>query len=203
MAEPWTVVGSTITYEDRWLKVRSDHCVTRAGAVVAPFHVLSYPDWLSVVAVTQERQVVLIREYRHGVGKIILGLPGGVLDPADASPEATARRELREETGHTGGTFTALSCNYANPANQDNMAHLFLALGVRETEPPSLDLGEEIEVVHEDLVAFMERFWRQEVSLQVSHTAAVYAASHAIMTGRDPEHADLRDELRAAFLRQH
>src|SRR4051794_21721596 len=134
MPKPWTVVGSTITYEDRWLKVRSDRCVTPAGAGLAPYHALSFPGWISVVAVTRERQIVLIREYRHGAGETILGLPGGGMEAGDLAPESAARRELREETGYTGGTFTELARNYANPANQDNMVHLFLAVGVRATD---------------------------------------------------------------------
>jgi 8-oxo-dGTP pyrophosphatase MutT (NUDIX family) len=177
MPEPWTVVGSRITYQDRWLKVRSDSCRTLAGQVIEPYHVLEYPTWINVVALTPAREIVLAREYRHGAGRVLTGLPSGAMDPADATPEQAARRELREETGYTEGEFFELACDFANPANQDNLVRSFLALDVRKTDAPSLDPGEDIEVIPERFDEFLGRFRRREFSLQVSHAAAVmYAA---------------------------
>src|SRR5262245_37070789 len=131
--EPWRVESSRVTYRDRWISVRSDRCVRADGRVIDPFHVLEYPDWLNVVAITPEGRLILTREYRHGAGAVLTALPAGTFNP-DEHPEQAARRELREETGYTGGRFVAMARSFANPANQTNTVHPFLALGVERTE---------------------------------------------------------------------
>ena len=75
MLKPWVVEDSRITYADRWLKVRTDRCVSPSGPVIDPFHVLEYPAWVNVVALTPDGEIVLVRQYRHGVQQILLELP--------------------------------------------------------------------------------------------------------------------------------
>ena len=124
------------------------------------------------------------------------------MDPGESHPEAAARRELEEETGYAGGTFLALSSSFANPANQTNRAWSFLALGVRSTGIRRLDPNEEIEVIVEDYVGFMARFWRGGVSIQVSHAAALHQAALELMKGSGPVEAEgIRRALRDEFTR--
>lgn len=142
MLEPWQVIGSTISYEDAWLKVQSDRCLTKTGRFIEPYRVLQYPTWVNVVALTSDAEIVLVRQYRHGVAKILTELPGGIMEPSDDSPEAAIRRELMEETGCTGGEFFQLGCTYANPANQNNVVWSFLAISVQPTQELTLDPNE-------------------------------------------------------------
>jgi len=96
---PWTVTASRMTFADRWLRVRTDHCLTAEGVEVSPYHVIEAADWSCIVALTGDLRLVLIREYRHARGMVIDGLPGGVAEASDSDAEAGARRELLEETG--------------------------------------------------------------------------------------------------------
>ncbi|MBX6314835.1 MAG: NUDIX hydrolase [Isosphaeraceae bacterium] len=196
MPEPWQVIGSRITYQDRWLRVRSDRCQAVDGRVIEPYHVLEYPDWLDIVALTPTHEIVLIREYRHGAGEVLTGLPAGMTEPGDSGPEQAARRELREETGYTGGRFYALPPSYANPAKQGNMIHPFLAVGVRQTDLPRPDPSEEIEVIREDFLGLVGRLWHQGVVFQASHLAALHQAIHFILGGSASGLDALRDRLR-------
>ena len=66
--QPWTVRSSRRVLHDRWISVRADDCVTAEGAEVSPFYVLEYPDWVNVVALDDENHVLLVRQYRHGLG---------------------------------------------------------------------------------------------------------------------------------------
>lgn len=192
---PWKVLESSVTYADKWLTVRSDRCLTANGDVVAPYHVLEYPPWVNVVALTKEGEIVLLREYRHGVREIVLGLPGGVVDEGDKSLQAAAERELLEETGYGNGRYVKLNSYYANPSNQDNVATAFLVTGVEYMAEPKPDVSEEMEVVLEDFSACMRRLALGEHMMQGLHVAAIHFAYQWILATDEDESRDLRKAL--------
>jgi len=107
--------------------------------------VLDVPAWVNVVALTRERRVVVVRQYRFGSGEITVEIPGGVIDLGE-EPEAAARRELVEETGYTAARWTALGPVEPNPAFQNNLCHHYLAEDARRTHALELDPGEDIVV---------------------------------------------------------
>ena len=143
----WTVSRSRIVFRDRWVSLRADDCITPSGVEVAPFYVLEYPDWVHVVAIDSDDHVVLVRQYRHGLGDTTLELPGGIMDASDGDPAATAARELVEETGYTAPSFRRLASLSPNPATHTNRLHVVLAEGARPTRQPTPEPDESITVV--------------------------------------------------------
>ena len=107
--------------------------------------VIDAPDWINVIPLTDDRQVVLVRQFRFGVERVTLEIPGGMCDPGEA-PEAAARRELAEETGYQARELRPLGSVEPNPAIQSNRCHTFLALGAFPAGPPRPDPGEELEL---------------------------------------------------------
>jgi 8-oxo-dGTP pyrophosphatase MutT (NUDIX family) len=114
---------------------------------VSPYYVLEYPDWVNVVAATPEGDVVLVRQYRHGIGRTLIELPCGVVEKDDDSPLEAARRELLEETGYEAETIVSSGVLSPNPATHNNSTHCFLATGCRRIGAPSVDEMERTEVV--------------------------------------------------------
>jgi len=201
MLEPWQVVGSTISYEDRWLKVQSDQCLTSTGKLIEPYHVLQYPTWVNVVALTADAEIILARQYRHGAKSILIELPGGAMELSDSSPEAAIRRELQEETGFTEGQWFHTGSTYANPANQNNSVQFFLAIDVQQSQVMNADDNEEIEVIHEGFVEFLRQIWNGTVQLQGLHVAAIHFSVHFILISQQPSLTTLRQCLRNELFR--
>lgn len=131
---------------DRWISVRADDCITASGAVVAPYYVLEYPDWVHIVALDRSDHLLLVRQYRHGLGRMSLELPGGIMDAADTDPVAAGMRELAEETGHGGGNCKLVASLSPNPATHTNRLHLILATDVEPRSPVTLDPTEDVQL---------------------------------------------------------
>ncbi len=110
------------------------------------FDVIETRDWVNVVPVTPDGQLVLIRQFRHGIGAVTLETPGGITDPEDPSPAYAAARELREETGYVSNQLEPLATVHPNPAIQTNRLHIFLARDARLEAAPAWDGTEEIAV---------------------------------------------------------
>jgi 8-oxo-dGTP pyrophosphatase MutT (NUDIX family) len=111
-----------------------------------PFYLLETADWTNIIPLTPENDVVLIRQFRPGIRAFTLEIPGGLVDPTDASPMEAARREMREETGYDSERIVFLGSVHPNPAILNNCCSTFLATDVHRTANQQLDSGEDIEV---------------------------------------------------------
>lgn len=183
---PWRVLESSMSYEDRWLRVRTDTCQTGQGRVIESYHVIENPEWVNILALTTTGQVITVREYRHGAGQILRGLPGGVVETWDQSPLAAMQRELLEETGYGGGQFFEIGHSYPNASNQNNILWSFLAINVVQSQNQRLDETENIEIVLQDFGDFSRQAWNGEIPLQALYLATLGLAEHFILRSKLP-----------------
>lgn len=140
----WRVTASRHIHKDRWISVRADDCVTDEGAVIAPYYVLEYRDWVEVVALDADNNVLLVKQYRHALGDISVELVAGGMDPGETDPLEAARRELLEETG-CAGVMALVGESRPNAASHANRTHIILARDVVRVAAPKNDPGERIE----------------------------------------------------------
>lgn len=142
---PWNTVARRTIVSDQWIHLRADDCVGDDGRPIAPYYVLEYGDWVSVLALDEADDAIVVEEYRHGAGVVALGTIGGGVEPGE-SPADAAARELLEETGFVSDDFIHLGATWANFGSHTNRVHHFLARGCRRTAEQSLDDSESIAV---------------------------------------------------------
>lgn len=172
----WRVLSSRTVLKDRWIDLRADACRTPGGEEISPYYVLSYPDWVHVVAITPAHELVLVEQYRHGAGGVFLELPGGMVDATEQDPTQSALRELEEETGYQASEIRLVSSLFPNPAIQSNRVHTYLAVGAEPTGTRKLDAGEEGMTVHRLPVREVVANLQRGILAQSLHVASLLLA---------------------------
>ncbi len=146
MVKDWEKLNSEEIANYRIFKMRRDVRRSPRTGAEHSFFVLQSPDWVNVVALTPENQVVLIHQFRHGTERVTLEIPGGMVDPHENDPAETARRELLEETGYAAEQVIHIGTVEPNPAFLDNTCYTYLALNARWQQAPQFDGAEDIAV---------------------------------------------------------
>jgi ADP-ribose pyrophosphatase len=150
---------------------------SRGGEEAHEFVVLHSPDWVNVVPLTSDGQVVLIRQWRHGTGEVTLEIPGGLIDPGE-SPGVAGARELEEETGYQPDRMEPMGWVHPNPALFSNRCYTCLALGCKKVGPPRLEDTEQIQVELKPLEKLPELIKNGEIS----HSLVVVALFRYLMS---------------------
>ena len=142
----WKILSSEYLFNDLWFKVRKDICESPEGKIIDPYYVYEFPEWATAFALTEDNKVIMVRQYRHPVGEVIIELPGGCVDDTDKDLQSAIARELLEETGYAFSSYAYLGKTSANPSTNNNLMHMYLATGGKKVAEQSLDGNEEIEI---------------------------------------------------------
>ena len=170
----WKKLDSKYIVQEKWATLRVDKCKMPDGTLIDDYYVLEYPDWVNAIALTENNEVIIIRQYRHAAEEVILEIPGGCIDPGE-TPEEAVKRELLEETGYDFNSIQPLSTLYANPSTSKNKTYSFLVKGGRKIQEQHLDGREEIEV---ELVSIEElkQLLMENKFTQALHASAIFYA---------------------------
>ncbi len=175
----WKVLSSNYLHNNQWLKIRKEVCETPSGKIVDPYYIYDFPEWVAAVALTEDGNVVMIRQYRHALGDISIELPGGCVDDTDKDFEEAIARELMEETGYRFSSYEYLGKISANSSTNSNFLHMFLAKGGKLIAEQSLDENEDIEVMVMPM-AELKKLVRENVITQSMHIACILYALESI-----------------------
>ncbi len=169
--KPWKIINSQLVLDNLWCQVRQDEVELPSGEVIDDFFVNVRPDIVLVLAVTPHREIVFVRQYRHGVGEILLELPGGAFNPQLENSQIAAARELEEETGYVADQMISLATLYDNPVKDTNKIHLILAENAYPSGTQQLDITEDVEIVLIPVESILERISMGEICVCGTITA--------------------------------
>jgi ADP-ribose pyrophosphatase len=142
--QPWPKISSKPLGDFRVFSVRSVLKRSPRTGADHEFFVIDSVNWVNVVALTPDRQMILVEQYRQATDTVELEIPGGMIDPEDPSPEAAGVRELREETGYEGGEPRIIGQVFPNPAIMSNTCFTALVENCRITAATHFDQTEEL-----------------------------------------------------------
>lgn len=136
---------------------------------------MEYNDWVAVVVLGDDGQVTLLNHYRHGIGDYVLEVVAGGVDDGE-NPDDAAVREAEEELGLADAAWHKVGVVYANPANQTNRVHCYLAIGGHFDGNKFDEPGADFVPVRMPLAEFIEYINGSEHTIQSLHLSAVYFA---------------------------
>lgn len=143
---PWKLISTHEEASYPIFNLRVDQAQSPRTDRLYDFYVLESADWVNVIPLTANNEVVLIRQYRHGLREVTLEIPGGIIEDSDSSVEA-ARRELREEIGYEASEMILMGDVHPNPAFLNNRCTTYLAKGVYPAGGQEQDDKEDIEIL--------------------------------------------------------
>jgi ADP-ribose pyrophosphatase len=170
---PWQVLKSeNIINIGPWLNVRQQTVLLPNGKQIPTWFIIDYPDWINVIAETKDGRLVMIDQYRHGLGVTKYELVAGVIDEGE-TPLQAAQRELLEETGFGGGEWEEYMTLCPNTSCQSNLSYTFLARSVERLSEQHEEETEDIRVHVMDKKDVRELLEAGEI-IQALHAAPLW-----------------------------
>lgn len=170
--EKWKVLDSNYIIQRPWATLRIDRLEMPSGHIKEEYYVLEYPTWVNMIGITEDNQILFVRQYRHGAQTIMVELPAGVVEEGE-DPEVAARRELLEETGYAFDDCEYVCELFANPATSGNLTYTYLLTSGKKVQEQELDDSEDIEVVLMDIEEAKQFLFDNKIG-QALHSSALF-----------------------------
>lgn len=140
----WDNLEKKYLVDSEYLKVRQDKVKLPNGVIIDDYFVIEKKNVSLIVAIDENRNLIVKDEYRYPIDRHLIELPGGTFDLGETDPLGVAKRELLEETGYSSDEWELLFSNYDYPTKDVNQVHIFLAKNVTCISQQHLDQGEDI-----------------------------------------------------------
>ena len=140
----WENLESQYLVDNEFLKVRQDKVKLPTGDIIDDFFVIERKNVSLIVAIDEEKRIIIKDEYRYPIDKHLIELPGGTFDLGEKDPLAVAKRELLEETGYSADEWELLFTNYDYPTKDVNQVNIYLAKNIKRVSEQPLDMVEDI-----------------------------------------------------------
>ncbi|MEJ7766322.1 MAG: NUDIX hydrolase [Chitinophagaceae bacterium] len=170
----WKTLSSEYISKHIYFTARRDSCQRRDGVVIDPYFVVELPTAATAFALTEEKKVVLVKQYRYPINDVLLETPGGFVDAGEDFITAM-KRELLEETGYEFRSVDYLGRFAANPGVLNNYTEMFFATGGIKTASQELDANEELEIVEVTIEEVINLVVSQKI-VQSVHANCIFLA---------------------------
>jgi 8-oxo-dGTP pyrophosphatase MutT (NUDIX family) len=170
----WKTLSSKYISRHKYFTARVDKCEASDGKIIEEYFVVELPKTACALAITEDGEALMVKQYRHPVDEVLLELPGGFIDDNE-SPEVAMKRELMEETGYEFASVEQVGIIAANPGVLNNYTALFLAKGGKQTGKQNLDHNEEIEIITIPLNELKTMFLENKI-VQSLHANCIFYA---------------------------
>lgn len=157
----WQTLSSELAFDNKWFKVQKDVVKLPNGRILDDFYLWKEPMVAQIVAITKQGKIVLVKQYKHGVGEVIIECPAGFVDEGE-NFESAAKRELLEETGYKANSLEFLGKFTHNPTKSLGIVYSYLAMDLEKVEQ-NLDTDEEIELLELNLDKAIDMIKRGEI----------------------------------------
>jgi ADP-ribose pyrophosphatase len=180
----WTVTSSERVIDTPYMSLRRDAVRLPDGSTLDDYYVVEERDYGMVVALTDANELVLVRQYKHGIGDILTEIPAGFFDAEDSDPTEGCLREFREETGYDVTWHALIGSHVRHPTRNTNRGHLLVATGAHPASAQQLDAAENIEVLTLPMPAVFDAIRNGEI-VAVGTVASIFTAwDYLQRTGR-------------------
>jgi ADP-ribose pyrophosphatase len=144
----WKLLESKMAFENKWMPIQQDKVQLANGNIVDDYFTWLEPDVVLIVPLTKEGKFILVKQYKHGVGDIVIEFPAGYINQDEDKLEA-AKRELLEETGIKPQKIELLNSVITNASKIQNQVHIYIATDLEDKVDNKhlLDENEEIETL--------------------------------------------------------
>jgi len=200
----WRKVKSKSLINSKWLILNENSYVTESNGKIEPYYMLEYPDWINVVAIDDQANILLIRQYRPGADLVIPEIIAGGIEKNYKDPRDAAIREMSEEIGFLSGDIFATGVTFANPANQTNKIFSFLAINVKTSGLQHLEDNESIIIQRVPFKIFLQQIRKQDITLlpQALHLSSIFLSINFIMSTSDSKFSILKEIIQNYWLKK-
>jgi ADP-ribose pyrophosphatase len=176
----WKTIKTEVVIDNEWLRIRKDICLLSNGKILKDYFIIEKNDVVTIFPITINGEVVLVKQYKHGIKSITLEFPGGYINKNESAISA-AKRELSEETGYKAKKFKKIGCISKDASNSHTYLHIYLAVNSEKIEQQLLDNTENIDVVLMDVNSILKNIRNGKI-IEISTIAAFFLSLKTVNT---------------------
>lgn len=172
----WKLIKREKLIDNRWLSVKKDKVEIPNGMVIDDFYSVTIPDAAAIIAIDEDNNVILKKEFKYATGEELIEIPAGMFEPEEKDGLEVAKRELLEETGYIADNWMYFGDTVESSSKLTNRMHIYLAQNCKRVSNQNLDATEKLEVLVVPMEEAVEMVMRNEIKCNSSAHGILRAA---------------------------
>lgn len=174
--DKWILKNRDVLLSNEYIELVKDEVITSNGTLIPDYYYINTKHAVAIVALDENQNVILKREYRHPLGEMLIELPAGAIEEDESDGLEAAKRELLEETGYKSNVWTCLGRTVESPSKASTEITIYLAQDAKKVSEQSLDKTEDIEVLKVSLSEAVEMCLNNQIRVNSSVSGILKAS---------------------------